>query len=68
MLDWNKHYRIILEDSGLWVPLLAGFVDDGRQGSTVLAEGSRFCKETNKFDVNLHALAEDIDRGMLVNQ
>ena len=64
MLAWSRAYRRILEDSELWVPLLKGYVDDGRQGSTVLPEGSRFCKESRRFKQSKEALAEDVARRM----
>ena len=70
MLDWSEKYREILENSGLWVALLSGYVDDGRQGSTILPEGSRFSRETNKFEFSEEALEEDVarrDEGESVN-
>ena len=35
MQDWSETYHKILVDSGLWVALLGGYVDDGRHISTV---------------------------------
>ena len=39
MQDWSNKYKNILENSGLKVLLLAGYVDDGRQGTTALPMG-----------------------------
>ena len=60
MQDWSEDYAEILHRSGLKTPLLAGYVDDGRQGTTVLPLGSRYSKEENKFIVNKEAELEDI--------
>ena len=46
MENWARRYREILERSGLTVSLMAGYVDDGRQVTSVLKPGMRFCKET----------------------
>ena len=47
--DWAEKYEDILVNSGLEVELLAGYVDDGRQGTTTLAPGMRYDKNKNKF-------------------
>ena len=49
MQDWSEQYRKILVNSGLTVLLLAGYVDDGRQGTTALPLGMEFDKSENKF-------------------
>ena len=42
MQSWADSYRSILIKAGLRVPLLTGYVDDGRQGGTTLRLGMRF--------------------------
>ena len=42
MEDWGKRYTIILLNSGLNVWLLKGYVDDGRQGTSRMALGTRY--------------------------
>ena len=59
MQTWAEQYREILARSSLRTPLLAGYVDDGRQGSTVLPMGSRFSNDENKFVTNKEAEIED---------
>ena len=49
MQDWADQYMASLENSGLEVPLLAGYVDDGRQGTTILPKGQKFNKDKNQF-------------------
>ena len=44
-----QEYRKILENSGMIVKMMAGYVDDGRQESTVMEEGMRFSKEERIF-------------------
>ena len=39
MQHWARGYEMILLKAGLRIPLLGGYVDDGRQGSTVLRRG-----------------------------
>ena len=60
MQNWAENYEKILTRSGLEVLLLAGYVDDGRQGTTVLPEGMRFCKTENKFKYSTEAAIDDI--------
>ena len=59
MMDWSKKYQNILENSGIEVLLLSGYVDDGRQLSTSLPMGSRFNPTTRKFEITEQAEAED---------
>ena len=42
MQNWACKYGGILLRAGLKVPLLKGYMDDGRQGSTMLRKGMRF--------------------------
>ena len=42
MQNWSRKYMKILLKAGLRVPLLKGYVDDGRQGGTVLRKGMLF--------------------------
>ena len=41
MEDWGKRYTTILLNSGLRVWLMKGYVDDGRQGTSRMALGTR---------------------------
>ena len=59
MQTWGESYRRILENSGLTVDLLAGYVDDGRQVSSVFRRGMRFRRESGKFEWDAEAEAED---------
>ena len=59
MQDWAEDYRAILENSGLHVPLLAGYVDDGRQCTTTLRPGMRFSKAENRFEYSEEGELED---------
>ena len=43
----------------MWVALLSGYVDDGRQITTILERGSRFCDNTKKLTVTEEAKRED---------
>ena len=49
MQHWARKYNTILLHAGLGVPLLRGYVDDGRQGSTVLRRGMVFDIKRNVF-------------------
>ena len=49
MQHWARGYKTILLRAGLRLPLLKGYVDDGRQGSTVLRRGMVFDCEEGKF-------------------
>ena len=50
MQDWSEEYLQILLEAKLWVPLLTGYVDDGRQATTALEMGTRFNTENKKFE------------------
>ena len=60
MENWARSYKEILEKSGLTVSLMAGYVDDGRQITSVLQPGMRFCKEKKIFQHSPEAEKEDV--------
>lgn len=60
MQRWSEDYSAILLRSGLRLPLLTSFVDDGRQGSTALRLGMVYSREERKFIVDMKQ--EKIDR------
>ena len=49
MQSWAEQYKGILIRAGLRVPLLTGYVDDGRQGGTTLRMGMRFDERVGEF-------------------
>ena len=49
MENWASQYLSILENSGVLVALLAGYVDDGRQVTSTLDLGMRFSPEEKVF-------------------
>ena len=59
MQTWAEEYKNILDRSGVRAILLAGYVDDGRQGTTLLPEGMRYNKTENKFIYSTEAATED---------
>ena len=50
MEHWARIYRKILENSGLVVAILAGYVDDGRQLTSILDPGMIYVDENKKFE------------------
>ena len=46
---WAREYTGILLQAGLRIPLLGGYVDDGRQGSTTLRRGMVFDEKRKEF-------------------
>ena len=71
MQDWAEKYEEILVKSGIEVLLLAGYVDDGRQGTTVLKPGMKFCQDDKVFKYCKETLEDDKTRklaGETVNQ
>ena len=60
MENWARTYREILENSGVIVKLLSGYVDDGRQVTSALRPGMRFCEEKKIFIYS--SLAEEQDK------
>ena len=59
MEDWGSQFRKILEEAGLTVHLLSGYVDDGRIVSTTLKLGMQF--QGNKFQYSEETKQLDID-------
>ena len=59
MQDWSEKYLQILQNSELWVGLLSGYVDDGRQACSILEKGMRFSEQENKFSFSKEAELED---------
>ena len=59
MQSWGEQYLSILLEAGLLVDFLRGFVDDGRQTSTVLKDGMRFNRDEMKFEITEEGLRED---------
>ena len=59
MQHWADRYRGILIRAGLRVPLLTGYVDDGRQGGTTLRRGMRFDEEVGEFVFDEEQLKSD---------
>jgi hypothetical protein len=49
MQHWAREYTGILIQAGLRIPLMTGYVDDGRQGSTTLRRGMKFDTEKRMF-------------------
>ena len=65
MQDWSEKYNQILMNSGLSTPLLAGYVDDGRQGTSTLKIGMRYNKDMNKFTHSQDAEQEDKNKKVM---
>ena len=61
MQSWSEAYKEILTNSGLEVDWLNGYVDDGRQASSVFKLGMRFQPESMLFEHSAEAEAEDIE-------
>ena len=59
MQTWSKRYLEILQEAGLVVDLLTGYVDDVRQASTCLEIGMRYDKEMKSFKSTKEAEEED---------
>ena len=59
MQEWGDQYLNILIDAQLIIDFLRGYVDDGRQISSILAKGMRFSKEKMKFEITQEGLEED---------
>ena len=62
MEHWAACYRKILEDSGVKIHLLAGYVDDGRQITSLLPLGMRYDDQIKKFCFSKEAEIEDSER------
>ena len=59
MQTWGETYSSILIDANLILDYLRGYVDDGRQVSSILAKGMRFNEEKMKFEITQAGLEED---------
>jgi hypothetical protein len=59
MQSWARKYHGILLRAGLRIPLITGYVDDGRQGGTVLRRGMRFCEHAGEFVMDDEQLKQD---------
>ena len=59
MEDWAEEFLKILENSGLWVAMAGGYVDDGRKITSMLEKGSRFDENEKKFILDKGGLEED---------
>ena len=62
MENWARQYMKILLDSRIEVKLLAGYVDDGRQVTSVLEKGMKFNEESKKFEYCPVAYKEDMSK------
>ena len=62
MQDWAENYEQILVSSDLEVHLLAGYVDDGRQGTTILPPGMQYSNPDKKFIYSKEAEEDDKER------
>ena len=60
--NWARKYHGILLRAGLRIPLLTGYVDDGRQGGTVLRRGMRFCERDGQFVMSDEQLKQDEEK------
>ena len=58
-MQWSRKYMMILLKAGLRVPLLKGYVDDGRQGGTVLRKGMLFDDSMGEFRMDDEQLRKD---------
>ena len=59
MQSWGEEYMNILVDANLIIDYLRGYVDDGRQVSTILAKGMRFVENKMRFEITQEGLDED---------
>jgi hypothetical protein len=61
MQNWADKYHGILIRAGLRIPLLTGYVDDGRQGGTTLRRGMMFDTDLGDFVMSDEQLRIDIE-------
>ena len=61
MQNLARKYTGILLKAGLRVPLISGYVDDGRQGSTVLRKGMRFDEQQREFVMDADQYAKVVE-------
>ena len=62
MQSWARKYSMILLKAGLRLPLLKGYVDDGRQGSTTLRLGMVFNESKMEFVMDAEQYKVDIEK------
>ena len=61
MQNWARKYMGILLKAGLRVPLMTGYVNDRRQGGTVLRMGMRFDEDAGEFIMDEEEYKEDVE-------
>ena len=59
MEDWAEEFLKILVNSGIWVAMAGGYVDDGRKLMSMLEKGSRFDENEKKFVFDKDGFEED---------
>ena len=64
MQSWARDYMKILTKAGLKIPLMKGYVDDGRQGSTVLRKGMMFNVNLGEFRMDKDQYVRDMDENL----
>ena len=62
MQDWGERYRELLVNASMRIALLNNYVDDVRQGCTLLKMGMRFNEEQMEFTWTLEAEIEDTEK------
>ena len=62
MQSWARRYSMILLKACLRLPLMKGYVDDGRQGSTILRLGMRFDENKMEFVMDTELYKIDLER------
>ena len=60
--QWYEDYEQILTSAGLETPLLKVYVDDGRQVTTLLRKGMRYCQTKKEFTWSKEAQEEDEEK------
>ena len=60
MERWARDYKAILENSGIVISEMGGYVDDGRQITSIFQPGMRFREDTKKFEFCPEGEKEDI--------
>ena len=64
MQHWSRNYMGILLKAGLRIPLMKGYVDDGRQGGTVLRKGMMFDECVGEFRMNEEQYRKDMEENL----
>ena len=68
MQDWGERYRELLVNASLRIALLNNYVDDVRQGCTLLKMGMRFNEDQMEFTWTLEAEIEDKEKREIENE